>query len=87
MRAIHCKKVVLTLFLHLCFLPLVYIIQHSALDILNMCMHNYLPLLSSIVTVALGGFNMAAGSADVRATMIVSELSTMVSSCMGIVTV
>ena len=52
-----------------------------------MCMHNYLPLLSSIVTVALGGFNMAAGSADVRATMIVSELSTMVSSCMGIVTV
>ena len=83
----HVKKVVLTLFLHLCFLPLVYIIQHSALDILNMCMHNYLPLLSSIVTVALGGFNMAAGSTDVRVTIIVSELSTMVSSRMGIVTV
>ena len=50
-------------------------------------MQNYLPSLSSIVTVALGGFNMAAGSADVRVTMMVSEPSTTRSSHMVIVTV
>jgi len=36
---------------------------------------------------ALAGFNMAAGSTDVRVTWIVSELSRMVSSSMAIVTI
>ena len=48
---------------------------------------SYLPSLSSIVMTALAGFNMAAGSTDVRVTLIVSELSRMVSSTMAIVTI
>jgi len=36
---------------------------------------------------ALAGFNMAAGSTDIRVTLIVSEPSTMLSSSMGIVTI
>ena len=47
----------------------------------------YLPSLSSMMTLALGEFTMAAESVDVRVTIIVSELSTMSSSSMGIVTV
>ena len=47
---------------------------------------SYLPSLSSIVMTALAGFSMAAGSTDVRVTLIVSELSRMVSSSMGIAT-
>ena len=35
---------------------------------------------------ALAGFSIVAGSTDVRVTVIVSELSRMVSSSMGIVT-
>ena len=40
-----------------------------------------------MVTLALDGFSMAAESADVKVTMIVSKSSTMLSSIMGIVTV
>ena len=47
---------------------------------------SYLPSLSSIVMTALAGFSMAAGSTDVRVTLIVSEFSRMVSSSMAIVT-
>lgn len=39
------------------------------------------------MTLAVGRFSKAAGSADVRVTMIVSEPSTILSSCTGIVTV
>ena len=63
----------------------------NAIEIDNRIMfdfyHIYLPLLSSIVTVAAVGFNMAAGSADVRVTLMVSESSSTASSSMGIVTV
>ena len=48
---------------------------------------SYLPSLSSIVMTALAGFNMAAGSTDVSVMWIVSELSSMVSSSMGIATI
>ena len=47
----------------------------------------YLPSLSSTVMLALDGFIMAAGSVDVRVTIIVSEPSTVLSSTMDIVTV
>jgi len=47
---------------------------------------SYLPSLSSIVMTALAGFSMAAGSTDVRVTLIVSELSRTVSSSMATVT-
>ena len=47
---------------------------------------SYLPSLSSIVMTALAGLNRAAGSIDVRVTWIVSELSRIVSSIIGIVT-
>ena len=68
--------------------PLMYTPFRGLILTLNIIsMHNYLPSLSSIVTVALGGFSIAAGSADVKVTLIVSELSTMVSSRMGIATV
>ena len=40
-----------------------------------------------MVTLALDGFSMTAGSADVRVTMIVSEPSTISSSSKGMVTV
>ena len=38
---------------------------------------SYLPSLSSMVTLALGGFTMVAGSVDVTFTVIVSEPSNM----------
>ena len=49
--------------------------------------NHLLPSLSSMVTLALCGFGMIAGSADVKVTMIISEPSNMLSSSMGIVTV
>ena len=58
------------------------------ISMLNILSTNiYLPSLSSMVMLALDGFGMAAGSVDVRVTMIVSEPSTMLSSTMDIVTV
>ena len=48
---------------------------------------SYLPSLSSIVMTALAGFNMAAGSTDIRVTWIVSELSRTVSPSIGIATI
>ena len=71
---------------------LIQVIQAKDVTAIN-CLNSmsdylsYLPSLSSMVTLALDGFNMAAGSVDVRVTMIVSESSTIISSCMGIVTV